>query len=142
MSPRKQEKLFQPDYSEQLLRIAQGDLESARAIASYTSARIENAFYMLQQAIEKSIKAVLVYHQIPVPLVHDLGILIAKIPSELPAPPHGYELSELNQFASERRYQEGDAVFTQVEFHSLEEIAVSMLEWAKSSTKSEKGVLG
>ncbi len=56
--------------------------------------RNENYFYLVQQVLEKLMKAVLVHQQLPVPLVHDLGILLAKIPRNI-EPPFGYEVNRL-----------------------------------------------
>lgn len=95
MSPNKQEKLFHPEYAKELFLISEGDYRSSLSIARDSNARLENAFFMLQQSLEKSIKAVLVKKQIPVPLVYDLGALLAKIPNDV-QPPYGYELNEIN----------------------------------------------
>ena len=130
MSPHKQEKLFLPEYSFELMRIAHGDLTSAIAIGRSEKPRLENAFFMLQQAIEKSLKAVLVKSSIPVPLVHDLGILLAKLPENL-NPPYGYELSELNQYAAIRRYEEGSFEITITDFNKVLSMTEEMLQWSK-----------
>lgn len=108
MSPKSQEKLFLPEYANELLAIALGDLNTARAIKiqSASGVRLENALYMVQQCIEKSLKAVLVSQKIAVPLVHDIGAFLAKLPPDL-QPPFGYELVDLNQYASVRRYEWG-----------------------------------
>jgi HEPN domain-containing protein len=130
-----QERLFERKYAEELLRIAMGDFESARvlAAASPEDVRIENAFYLCQQAIEKALKAVLVANSIKVPLVRDLGSLLSRIPKDC-EPPFGYELLDLNQYAAIRRYEEGY-------WHpSSEELAVilnkteEMLKWASPLT--------
>ena len=134
MSPKNQEKKFHKQYAGELMRIAEGDLESGFAIARAQNARLENAFFMAQQAMEKSIKAVLVHLGIPVPLVHDLGTLLAKLPSSA-NPPYGYELSELNQFAAIRRYEEGQFDLTKEEFASVAVKTREMLDWANSQIK-------
>jgi len=70
--------LFKKEYAQHLFKIAQGDLDSAAALmAAKTLGRPENILYMIQQSVEKSLKAVLIHKQIAFPLVHDLGILIA-----------------------------------------------------------------
>lgn len=134
MSPKKQEKIFSPEYAKELMEIAFGDFHSAIAIQKSPTARLENAFYMIQQAIEKSLKAVLVSKKIPVPLVHDLGILLAKIPNDL-KPPVGYELSDLNQYASIRRYEIGHFQLTVEEFEIVINKAKEILEWCAKNSK-------
>ena len=49
MSPKKQERLFAVEYSKELLTIAEGDLFTAIAIQNNAKARLENAFYIVQQ---------------------------------------------------------------------------------------------
>ncbi|MGZ3745574.1 MAG: HEPN domain-containing protein [Pseudobdellovibrionaceae bacterium] len=132
MSPKLQEKLFLPEYAHELLEIAEGDLNTAIAIKDNPIARMENVFYMIQQCIEKGLKAVLVGRNIPVPLVHDLGVLMAKLPSDL-TPPYGYELNDLNQYASIRRYELGSFQFTSEEMELVIEKGRIMLDWCKRS---------
>ncbi|MGZ3782743.1 MAG: HEPN domain-containing protein [Pseudobdellovibrionaceae bacterium] len=139
MSPKMQEKLFLPEYSKELLEIAEGDLNTAIAIKDNPIARMENAFYMVQQSIEKGLKAVLVFRKIPVPLVHDLGILLAKLPSDL-NPPFGYELNDLNQYASIRRYELGSFQLTVEEMEIVIEKGRMMLDWCKENILGAKQI--
>jgi HEPN domain-containing protein len=76
--------------------------------------RSENFFFFVQQTLEKLLKAVLISQQLPVPLVHDLGILIAKIPREI-EPPFGYEINRLSEFAAIRRYEESSLIWNEEE---------------------------
>ena len=89
-----QKRLFEKEYAQELFRIAKGDLESAVTLKSGPG-RKENIVYMCQQAVEKSIKSVLVHHQIAFPLIHDLGSLIGLLPDQF-MPPGGFNLIELN----------------------------------------------
>jgi HEPN domain-containing protein len=133
MSPKKQERLFAVEYSKELLTIAEGDLFTAIAIQSNSKARLENAFYMVQQCIQKALKAVLVSKKVPVPLVHDLGVLLAKLPNEL-NPPFGYELSDLNQYASIRRYEIGQFILDNEELKLVIEKGQEILDWCKANS--------
>lgn len=131
MTPSKQERMFDVRYAAVLLRIAEGDYKTARvlAAASTEDIRIENAFYLCQQSIEKVLKAVLVARGVPVPLVHDLGSLLSRIPREI-EPPYGYELLELNQYASIRRYEEGSWRASTEELGIVLGKSQDMLNWA------------
>ena len=131
MSPKDQEKLFKKEYAAQLLVIAKGDLGSAKVLLASCAGRQENVCFHAHQAIEKALKAVLVWLQIPVPLVHDLGVLVAKLPGTIDRD-FGYELISLNDFASIRRYQEGADVFTPQELKAIVETAAHIVEWAVS----------
>jgi len=127
--------LFPKEYARELLRIAKGDLESAAELSLAKTGRPENIVFLAQQSVEKSIKAVLVHLQIAFPLVHDLGILIALLPDDK-APPGGFSLTELNPFASVRRYEEGRLPLTQVEIKTALEVARRTEAWAAAFFKS------
>jgi HEPN domain-containing protein len=124
--------LFRPEYAISLLRIAEGDLATAWAlIQSASPGRIENVLYMIQQSVEKTLKAVLVKKQIAFPLVHDLGILIALLP-ESSYPPGGFEWTALNPYASIRRYEEGSLPITREEVLASYNAAILVIDWAKN----------
>jgi hypothetical protein len=53
MSPYKQK--FKKEYSFELLRIAIGDLESAKVLFEINKGRPENIIYHIEQSIEKSL---------------------------------------------------------------------------------------
>ena len=99
MSPKNQEKLFDTAYANELLNIAEGDLNTAEtlceAMASGKALRTENIFFHAHQAIEKSLKAFLIKNKKPVPFGYELGSLIAKISGSHDIP-FGYELSQLD----------------------------------------------
>ena len=136
VTPRTQEKVFKKEYAIELLRIAQGDLASAQALFNAKQGRPENIGFHCQQVIEKALKAVLVSLSIPVPLVHDAGTLVAKLPQTL-TPPQGYDLSQLTAFATIRRYEEGGADLTQEELQGIIAIAKAVLEWSIARFKEK-----
>jgi HEPN domain-containing protein len=138
LSPKRhQERRFEKGYADELLRIAEGDLESARALQQSGKGRIENVYFLVQQSIEKCLKAVLVYHEQVVPLVHDLGTLIAKIPDDV-ITPFGYELSELNQYAAIRRYEEGVWIPDQEDLAKCMKVATDVFHWTKNHVQPKK----
>nr|AIA17717.1 HEPN domain protein [uncultured bacterium]AIA17942.1 HEPN domain protein [uncultured bacterium] len=128
MSPKSQEKKFPRNYAKELYRIAQGDLDSARTLSKSKTGRPENACFHAHQSVEKALKALLVALSQPVPLVHDLGILVAKIPSNR-NPPFGYELSSLNDYSTVRRYEEGKMILEQTEIEKIVSIATEVITW-------------
>ena len=131
MSPRKSEKIFKREYGDELLRIAAQDLASAKILAAH-GGRPENSIYHAQQAIEKALKAVLCAKGIPVPLVHDAGILVAKLPGDL-SPPGGYSLSDLTPFSTVKCYEEGAFDITPEEHSQALSLAEEVLAWAKKN---------
>lgn len=127
--------LFPKEYSNELLRIAQGDLDSAVGLSTLNTGRPENVIFMAQQAVEKYIKAVLVHLGIAFPLLHDLGVLVALLPDDK-MPAEGFGLMELNPFASVRRYHEGDVPLTKEEIEASLKVAQNISHWAMSTTGS------
>lgn len=137
MSPRDHERIFELDYADELMRIAEGDLESASVLVDTQQGRPENAAFLCQQAIEKSLKAILVKKGLPVPLVHDLGAVIAKMPSDVNLP-FGYELLGFNEFAAVRRYEEGRLVLQASEMKTLFELAENVVKWCQKYLNSHR----
>jgi len=127
--------LFPKPYAQELLKIANGDLDSAVGLATLSTGRPENIIFLAQQAVEKYIKAVLVHLQIAFPLVHDLGILIALL-SDDKMPHEGFALIELNPFATVHRYEKGQIPLTKEEIKASLESAHRLAQWAMDATKS------
>ena len=133
MSPSKQERIFKKEYAHELLKIANGDLGSARILLQHfadETGRAENIFFLSQQAIEKALKAVLCALELPVPMVHELGVLVGKIPASTNME-FGYELAGLSEFASIRRYEEGALTLTHEEAADVVSKTESILQWAQ-----------
>jgi len=132
MSPSSQERVFRKEYAIELLKIAEADLRTAEyLLEGFASGRIrgENYFFTVQQSLEKTLKAVLVHRELPVPLVHDLGALLAKVPRDC-EPPFGYEISALSEFAAVRRYEEGALEWGMDEAHEARDLGRQALAWA------------
>jgi HEPN domain-containing protein len=122
---------YKKEYATQLLEIARGDLATAKALIQVANpGRKENILYMIQQAVEKALKSVLIAKQISFPLVHDLGILIALLPSH-EYPPGGFDWTALNPYASIRRYETGPLEIQSDEIQSAYDAAVLVMDWAK-----------
>ncbi len=130
MSPSKQEKIFPKVYGQELMRIALGDLQAAQLLAAANPDRKENIIYLAQQALEKALKAVICHAGQAVPLVHDIGVLLAKIPSSLQAP-FGYELASLTEYASIRRYIEGPEFLDEEEIRSTLAAVQDAVAWCR-----------
>ena len=61
MSPRKLERKFTPSYADELINIAEGDFKSARGLLKINEGRPENVAFLCHQAIEESLKAILLF---------------------------------------------------------------------------------
>lgn len=124
-------KLFQKEYAFELLEIAEGDLDSARGLASIKKGRLENICYMAQQSVEKSLKAVLCYLGQVVILSHDIDAILSHIP-ESQHPPHAHQLGALTEYSMIRRYEKGYEILTEHDIALALTMAESTLAWAKS----------
>lgn len=91
---------------------------------------------MVQQSTEKYIKSVLVHLQISFPAVHDLGILVALLPDDK-IPPEGFGLTELNPFATVRRYEEGHLPLSESEIEISISTAKQVAIWSMNILSKE-----
>lgn len=130
------EQVFSKEYAKELLSIAHQDLASAKALAKANGLRVENVFLLAQQGLEKALKAVLCWNSKPVPFVHEIGILVAKLENIGRSPPFGYDLNSLSEFATIRRYLEGREAFTDSEVQALLAQVEGAIEWCSQQIKS------
>ena len=128
MTPKKAVR-FEKSYAEELLRIAAGDLASARTLHAGSGGRPENVVFHAQQVMGKSLMAVLVHLGIGVPMVHDLGVLLASLP-EATRPQRGFELIDFNDYAAIHRYREGRAILESSDIDTAIAVACEVLTWA------------
>ena len=113
-----------------LLGKAASDLSAARTLAADADQQDDVVGFHAQQAVEKSLKAVLAVRGFEIPRTHDLELLtrlVARGPDELPD-----ELGDakrLSPWAVVTRYDEIDATLDR---NSAVAIAESSLTWARS----------
>ncbi len=129
MTPRG--KTYKKEYAVELLRIAQGDLGSARVLLKGTEGRPENVCFLVQQVIEKAIKAVQCHLGLTIVHTHDVEALIAMLPEE-ERPPQPDQLAIFTEYATIRRYEEGFAILTKPDLESMVRVGESVTHWAKS----------
>ena len=130
------ERTFKKGYAAELLRIAEGDLESAKGLSKIKMGRTENILFHVEQSIEKALKAVLCCKEKPVPLIHDIGIILARFPEGLNVP-ESEKMIDLSQFAAIRRYEEGKAEITEEETALAIALAERTLAWASVILKKK-----
>ncbi len=133
MTPRG--KRYQKAYASVLLSIATGDLGSAKDLVQGTHGRVENVCYLVQQAIEKSIKAVLCHLEIEVVHTHDLEALVNCVP-EKQRPARARDIGELTEYATVRRYEEGYEILTPADIASVFKLGEEVLSWAAQVVKN------
>jgi len=123
---------YKVEYAFELLKIAEGDLLSAQVLFNnFGQGRKENICYHAEQSVEKSIKAYLCFTQIPLPLTHDLGVLIDKIPENSDFP-IDRDITSLTEYATIRRYEEGVIDLEAIDVETIIQIATKILQWVNT----------
>lgn len=123
-------KKFHRAYAKTLFKIAEGDLATAEILLAHSGGRPENTFYLCQQAIEKTLKAVLCHHGFAIPMTHDIGALLAALPEGISRPPEETSLLGLTEFAMTRRYEEGLYEYTPEEMRAAVGATEKLVSWA------------
>ena len=110
---------------------AEEDLDVAvNELARGVAAPIGPVCFHAQQAVEKYLKAVLVHLNVPFPKVHDLTLIHALLPKQVPMPLDGKDLSRASRFAVESRYPE-----------HVEPSSRSDAEWAVEFARRVRGLV-
>jgi HEPN domain-containing protein len=95
------------DLARVLTRKAEGDAKAMRLLASDPEIDDAAVGFHAQQAIEKSLKAVLAVHGLRFKKEHDLGLLLEMLErGEIGAPPGADWLDELTIYAVPMRYED------------------------------------
>ncbi len=130
--PMVKDKRFKKEFSRELFSIAKNDLQAARTLDADSLVRKETAMLMIQQSIEKALKALLCHYEVPVPQSHDLSLLIDRIQSAAIAIPHliaATDFDELTPFATLRRYEDGHFEITQDDMAAALSLTQSVMDW-------------
>ena len=122
-------KTYKKEYAAELLRIAKGDLGSARDLMEGKQGRPENVCYLTQQAIEKALKAVLCHLEKRLIHTHDMEALLALMP-EGTSPPDAFLIRSLTEYATVRRYEEGYEILEKADLKNFLELGEKVLSWA------------
>jgi HEPN domain-containing protein len=120
----------QVEYAELLLRKAESDLATVRALADSGEVGDEVIGFHAQQAVEKSVKSVLVVDGVEVPRTHDLDYLAELVRgSDREFPDAVHDASWLSPWATQFRY---DDPFEALDRASALEAANAAVRWARS----------
>lgn len=130
-------KRYRKEYAPELLKIAKGDLGSARALIGAPDSRPENVCYLTQQSVEKCLKAVICHLGIEVIHTHNLESLIQLIPAEH-RPSDQKQLEALTEYATVRRYEEGFEILTQEDLERVVALGKQIYLWAETIIKKSK----
>lgn len=127
--------LYEKEYAHELMGIAEEDLKAAFILWKAGVKRKENVFLLAQQALKKALKAVLCFQGEPVPLLHEIGVLVDRLPESL-SPPFSNEFNSLTEYATIRRYLEGREMRDDETVGAALESIQRALEWCQSTLGS------
>ncbi len=86
------------------MRLAQDDLTMADLAMGSSRPLVGNACYHAQQAVEKAIKAVLIFLQVEFPFTHEIDPLLKLVPEDWNVKQMSISAEQLNKWASAGRY--------------------------------------
>ena len=123
------------DLAHVLLRKAEADLAATRALAADADPHDEAIGFHAQQAVEKALKAVLAFSQVPNPRTHDLTYLVELLDSHgIEVPAALAEPEWLSPWAVTTRYDDLDDTLDR---HAAISAADSAIAWAQTLLQRE-----
>ena len=120
------------------LKRARSNLERARAKKTSDEILYEDLCFDAQQAVEKSLKALLVRLDKPFPKTHSIGMLLKLIEEtgvEIPGDINRSKI--LTDYAVDTRYPGMYEPVSEEEYNEALKLAVAVFEWAGKIIKSE-----
>lgn len=114
------------------LRFAQSDLDDA-AGPPRRRVLFETLCFHAHQAVEKSLKAVLVAEGIPFPRTHNLKILLELLPPEPCLPADVADVAKLTDYAVSARYPGIEEPVSEEEYREAVRLAQKVVEWAEDA---------
>ncbi len=118
------------DSPQSWLRFAESDLALAEATGD-ERVLYENLCFHAQQAVEKSIKAVLVLSGVAFPKTHSLELLLDLLPSNVERTEALLESRALSGYATVLRYPGPTEPATEEEHRNAVRLAAAVFAWAK-----------
>ena len=121
------------------LNRAKSNLIIGKAYNALEDIYLEDLCFELQQCVEKSIKALLIYCQIEFPKIHDLGKLLNLIRKNttIEIPNSIKHSSELTKYATKTRYPTWNKLSLE-EYNEAVKIAEETYNWVKDIIEKGK----
>lgn len=120
------------------LRRAKGNLIIGKD-SSYIDLRdipMEDLCFNLQQCVEKSLKAVLIFNEIEFPFVHEIASLLTILKkNKIEVPDDIIYAAKLTRYAVSTRYPGDYDKITDTDYKEASEIAEKVYNWAKNKIR-------
>lgn len=118
------------------LRYARSDLALAR-VQRPADVLLDTLCFHAQQAVEKSLKAVLLSENIQFPYTHDIARLITLVSeAEVSWPEELNQAAGLSEYAADARYPGSRELVSEEDYHQALTIAEQVFAWAESLLSS------
>ena len=114
------------------LQYARGDMVMAEQPMSADVPYLLRCFHA-QQAAEKSVKAVLLRSSVAFPPTHNLSVLFALLPEEVPLPQNLAGIVGLTVYAVSARYPDEIDEATEAEHREAVALGRAAVQWAEST---------
>lgn len=119
-----------PGSPEDWIRYAVSDLELARVSLPPGVLR-EGLCFHAQQAVEKALKAILIFQSVPIQRTHNIGILIDLLSKHVHIPDSIDESAVLTDYAVTTRYPGDHELVSEDEYKEAIRLAEAVVSWAK-----------
>jgi HEPN domain-containing protein len=126
------DKVFKKQFASELFRIAQNDLQAAKTLNADALVRKETAMLMIQQCVEKSLKALLCSVEAGIPQTHDLSLIVDRIrlaSINIPTIVANTDFEDLTPFATLHRYEDGNFEISEEDMQQAIELATIIIDW-------------
>ena len=122
---------FPPEDPREWLNRARSNLALAKNTCD-NSVYFEDLCFNAQQAAEKAIKAVCIFHHIPYPYVHDLATLVTVLMQNgISVPEQVKESAKLTRFAIATRYPHLLSSVSEREYQRAVAVAEGVIRWSE-----------
>lgn len=115
---------------------AKSDLDLARVDAPKTVLPEALCFHA-QQAVEKALKALLLYCSIPIPRTHSIAFLLDLLQNEIVVPNYIQDAVILTDYAVETRYPGIYEPVTDEEYQEAIHLAEAIVSWVENITQGQ-----
>lgn len=95
----------------------------------------EDLCFQLQQAVEKAMKALLVYNDIEPPSTHSFAVLLRELKKTIAVPERIARAIELEDYAVQTRYPGDYTPVDESEYWEASKVAMMAMSWIRSEIK-------
>ena len=122
------------------IEYAESALKVALEVKSTEGIRIDDKCYLLQQAVEKVLKALLIYYNEKPPKIHNIQVLFSHLKpnTDIPKYIQARTLCELTDFAIQKRYP-GEYIegISNEKYHQYIDLTRLCFDWVRNTVNKK-----